>query len=81
MLRGLYSTSGSQHIDNHIDIDHAKPSCTSDQYFKGILDGRSRAVFSGRVLVRKDAQKTEAHQSGQEPDPVGGSADQHEAEP
>ena len=63
VLRGLYSTSGSQHIDNHIDIDHAKPSCTSDQYFKGILDGRSRAVFSGRVLVRKDAQKTEAHQS------------------
>ena len=63
VLRGLYSTSGSQHIDNHIDIDHAKPSCTSDQYFKGILDGRSKAVFSGRVLVRKDAQKTEAHQS------------------
>ena len=63
VLRGLYSTSGSQHIDNHIDIDHAKPSCTSDQYFKGILDGRSRAVFSGRVLVRKDAQKSEAHQS------------------
>ena len=63
VLRGLYSTSGSQHIDNHIDIDHARPSCTSDQYFKGILDGRSRAVFSGRVLVRKDAQKTEAHQS------------------
>ena len=63
VLRGLYATSGSQHIDNHIDIDHAKPSCTSDQYFKGILDGRSRAVFSGRVLVRKDAQKTEAHQS------------------
>ena len=63
VLRGLYSTSGSQHIDNHIDIDHAKPGCTSDQYFKGILDGRSKAVFSGRVLVRKDAQKTEAHQS------------------
>ncbi len=63
VLRGLYSTSGNQHIDNHIDIDHAKPSCTSDQYFKGILDGRSRAVFSGRVLVRKDAQNTEAHQS------------------
>ncbi len=63
VLRGLYATSGSQHIDNHIDIDHAKPSCTSDQYFKGILDGRSRAVFSGRVLVRKDAQGTAAHQS------------------
>ena len=63
VLRGLYATSGSQHIDNHIDIDHAKPNCTSDQYFKGILDGRSKAVFSGRVLVRKDAQKSVAHQS------------------
>jgi Fe-S cluster assembly protein SufD len=63
VLRGLYATSASQHIDNHIDIDHAKPSCTSDQYFKGILDGRSKAVFSGRVLVRKDAQKSVAHQS------------------
>ena len=63
VLKGLYLTSGSQHLDNHIDIDHAKPHCSSDQYFKGILSGRSRAVFSGRVLVRKDAQKTTAHQS------------------
>ena len=62
-LRGLYSTSGSQHVDNHVDIDHAEPGCSSDQYFKGILDGRSRAVFSGRVLVRKDAQKTYAKQA------------------
>jgi Fe-S cluster assembly protein SufD len=62
-LKGLYFTSGSQHIDNHIDIDHAKPHSSSDQYFKGILADRSRAVFSGRVLVRKDAQKTYARQS------------------
>jgi Fe-S cluster assembly protein SufD len=62
-LKGLYFTSGSQHIDNHIDIDHAKPNSSSNQLFKGILAGRSRAVFSGRVLVRKDAQKTFARQS------------------
>lgn len=63
ILRGLYLTSGDQHLDNHINIDHSKASCSSDQYFKGVLAGQSRAVFSGRVLVRKDAQKTVAHQS------------------
>ena len=62
-LNGLYVTSGTAHLDNHINVDHAKPHCTSDQYFKGILAGRSRAVFSGRVLVREDAQKTYAKQS------------------
>ena len=62
-LNGLYVTSGTAHLDNHINVDHAKPHCTSDQHFKGILDDRSRAVFSGRVLVRKDAQKTYAKQS------------------
>jgi Fe-S cluster assembly protein SufD len=62
-LYGLYRTSGRQHIDNHIDVDHAKPHASSDQLFKGILAGRSRAVFSGRVLVRENAQKTFARQS------------------
>ena len=62
-LSGLYSTSGSEHIDNHIDIDHAQPHTSSDQYFKGILADSSRAVFSGRVLIRKDAQKTFARQA------------------
>ena len=56
-------TSGRQHVDNHINIDHSKPRATSDQYFKGILGGQSRAAFSGRVLVRKDAQKTFAKQA------------------
>ena len=62
-LSGLYQTSGNQHIDNHIDIDHASPHSSSDQYFKGILDGHSRGVFTGRVLVRPDAQKTVARQA------------------
>ena len=63
VLKGLYMTTGTQHIDNHIDVDHATPHGSSDQLFKGILDGSSRAVFSGRVLVRKDAQKTFARQT------------------
>ena len=63
VLKGLYQTSGTQHIDNHIDVDHKTPHGSSDQLFKGILDGSSRAVFSGRVLVRKDAQKTFARQA------------------
>ena len=62
-LNGLYMTSGTQHMDNYINIDHAKPHTTSRLYYKGILDGKSRAVFGGTVLVRKDAQKTDASQS------------------
>ena len=62
-LIGLYLTVGDQHIDNLINIDHAKPNCSSNIVYKGILDGESRAVFGGEVLVRKDSQKTNATQS------------------
>ena len=62
-LNGLYLTSDNQHVDNLISIDHAKPYTTSRLSYKGILDGKSRAVFGGEVLVRKDAQKTDAHQT------------------
>ena len=62
-LNGLYMTSGTQHIDNYINIDHAKPHTTSRLYYKGILDGKSRAVFGGTVLVRRDAQKADAQQA------------------
>lgn len=61
-LRGLYITSGSQHIDNNVQIDHAKPHGTSRLYYKGILDDKSKAVFGGTVFVRKGADKTDAHQ-------------------
>lgn len=61
-LQGLYMTTNRQHLDNHISTTHSKPSATSHQYYKGILAGRSRAVFSGRVLVERDAQKTYADQ-------------------
>ena len=62
-LDGLYATSGTQHIDNNINIEHAAPHTTSRLSYKGILDGRSRAVFGGTVVVRKEAQKTDASQS------------------
>ena len=62
-LNGLYLTADNQHIDNLISIDHAQPHCTSRLNYKGILDGRSRAVFGGTVLVRRDAQKSDAEQT------------------
>ena len=62
-LNGLYLVSGEQHIDNHTSIDHAKPHAASHELYKGILDGQSSAVFSGKILVRKDAQKTDAKQT------------------
>ena len=62
-LNGLYLATGKQHLDNRTLIDHQSPRCTSRELYKGVLDGQSRGVFSGRVLVRKDAQKTDASQS------------------
>ena len=62
-LNGLYLTDNMEHMDNLISIDHAHPHGASRLYYKGILDGRSRAVFGGTVLVREDAQKTDAQQT------------------
>ena len=62
-LNGLYLTDNTEHMDNLISIDHAHPHGASRLYYKGILDGRSRAVFGGTVLVREDAQKTDAQQT------------------
>ena len=62
-LNGLYLVSGDQHIDNHTAIDHAKPHAASHELYKGILEGHSSAVFNGKILVRKDAQKTDAKQT------------------
>jgi Fe-S cluster assembly protein SufD len=60
---GLYLVGTGQHADTHSLIDHSSPHCTSHQLYKGILDGKSRAVFNGKVFVHKDAQKTDAQQS------------------
>ncbi len=62
-LNGLYIAGGSQHVDNHTVIDHSKPHGTSHELYKGILDGESSAVFNGRIIVRKDAQKTDSKQT------------------
>ena len=63
LLNGLYLGNGEQHVDHFTTIDHAKPEGSSREYYRGILDGRSRGVFRGRVIVRKDAQKTDARQA------------------
>ncbi|MFB3139240.1 MAG: Fe-S cluster assembly protein SufD [Phycisphaerales bacterium] len=62
-LNGLYLVSGRQHVDNHLRVEHAKPHCDSREFFKGVLDGHGKAVFTGRIIVRKDAQKTDAKQT------------------
>ena len=61
-LKGLYVTAGKQHVDNNVNIDHAKPHGYSRLSYKGILDEQSRAVFGGLVMVRPGADKTDAHQ-------------------
>ena len=62
-LNGLYLADGRRLVDNHTEIEHAKPHGTSHEVYKGILDGRGRAVFNGRIRVRPDAQKTDAKQT------------------
>ena len=62
-IDGLYLVTGDQHADTHSVIDHRQPNCTSHQLYKGILDGKSRAVFNGKVFVRHNAQKTDAMQT------------------
>ena len=63
ILNGLYLTRGDQLTDHHMVVEHAQPHCTSHEYYNGILDGRSRGVFHGRILVRQAAQKTDAKQT------------------
>jgi Fe-S cluster assembly protein SufD len=62
-MNGLYAVNGRQHVDNRTCVDHTKPHCSSHQLYKGILDGHSRGVFGGKIIVRPDAQKTDAYQS------------------
>lgn len=62
-ISGLYIADNNQLIDNHLSIDHAKPNCTSNQLFKGIMNGTGHGVFNGKVFVREDAQQTNAYQS------------------
>ena len=61
-LHGLFHGCGNRHVDNHVTADHTVPDTASKQVYKGILGDASHGVFAGEVLVRKDAQRTEAHQ-------------------
>lgn len=63
LISGLYMPNHRQHMDNHMIVEHASPHCDSRQLYNGILDGRSRAVFHGRIIVHEDAQKTDAKQT------------------
>ena len=63
ILNGVYITNGDQLADHHMIVDHSKPRCASHEYFNGILAGKSKGVFHGRILVRPDAQKTDAKQT------------------
>jgi len=62
-LNGLTVTQGRQHVDNNTRIDHRQPHATSNEWYRGILADRSRTVFSGRIVVHPDAQRTRAQQS------------------
>lgn len=60
---GLSLVDGKQHVDNYTFIDHAVPNCNSNEMYKNILDNEATGAFNGRILVRQDAQKTQAFQS------------------
>ena len=62
-MNGLYLVDGRQLCDTHMRVDHVAPHCDSHELYKGILDGKSRAVFNGRIHVHKGAQKTDAKQT------------------
>ncbi|MEM8494245.1 MAG: Fe-S cluster assembly protein SufD [Planctomycetota bacterium] len=63
LINGLYVGHGDQHLDNAMRVHHAAPDCDSRQFYKGILDGQSRGVFTGRIIVDQVAQLTDAVQS------------------
>jgi Fe-S cluster assembly protein SufD len=63
LINGLFIGNGRQHLDNYMLVEHASPHCGSRQFYNGILDGHSHGVFHGRIIVHKDAQKTDAKQT------------------
>ena len=63
LINGLFAGNGRQHLDNYMLVEHASPHCGSRQFYNGILDGQAHGVFHGRIIVHKDAQKTDAKQT------------------
>lgn len=62
ILKGVTILEGKQHVDHHTLVHHIEPNCESHQDYKGIYDERSKGVFNGKVIVNKEAQKTNAYQ-------------------
>jgi Fe-S cluster assembly protein SufD len=62
LMNGIYAPNEGQHVDHHTTVHHLVPNCSSEQDYKGILKGKSRAVFNGKVIVAQDAQHTQAKQ-------------------
>lgn len=62
-IYGLFISEGRQHMDNFMRVEHASPHCDSRQFYNGVLDGRSKGVFHGRILVHEGAEKTDAKQT------------------
>lgn len=62
IMNGLYGLDGDQQVDNHTLLDIQQPNCTSYQLYKGLLNGKSRAIFNGKIYVHAIAQKTNAYQ-------------------
>jgi len=63
LINGLFVGQGREHLDNYMHVEHASPHCSSRQFYNGILDGHAHGVFHGRIVVHKDAQKTDAKQT------------------
>jgi len=62
-FNGLFIVKDEQHVDHHTVVDHAQPNCQSYELYKGILAGKSKGVFNGKIFVREGAQKSNAMQS------------------
>ncbi|MBR1513515.1 MAG: Fe-S cluster assembly protein SufD [Bacteroidales bacterium] len=62
-IYGLYLIDKTQHVENHLKVNHNVPHCTSNEKFKGVLDDEATGVFNGHVYVAPHAQKTDAHQN------------------
>jgi Fe-S cluster assembly protein SufD len=63
LINGLFMANGRQHMDNYMLVEHASPHCNSRQFYNGILNAQGHGVFHGRIIVHKDAQKTDAKQT------------------
>jgi Fe-S cluster assembly protein SufD len=63
LINGLFVGTGQQHLDNYMYVEHASPHCSSRQFYNGILDDAAHGVFHGRIIVHRDAQKTDAKQT------------------